>query len=43
MLQDVEVWARGGAGCQTRALSPPEAAAPLPPFAKTKTSRAGAR
>ena len=22
MLQDVEVWARGGAGCQTRAVSP---------------------
>jgi hypothetical protein len=43
MLQDVEVWAGGGAGCQTRALSPPEAAAPLPPSAKTKTSRGGAR
>jgi hypothetical protein len=43
MLQDVEVWARGGAGCQTRAVSPPEAAAPQPPSAKTKTSRSGLR
>ena len=41
MVQDVEMWARGGAGCQTRALARRQAAAPLQPSAKTKTSRSG--
>lgn len=43
MVRDVEVWARGGAGCQARELGPPQTAAPLQPTAKTKTSRGSAR
>ncbi len=43
MARDVEVCAKGGAGCQAQALSPPQAAAPLQPAAKTKTSRVGGR
>lgn len=43
MVRDVEVWAKGGAGCQAQAFSPPQAAAPLQPAAKTKTSRGGGR
>jgi hypothetical protein len=35
MVRDVETWARGGEGCQARALSPPQVAAPTqPPPAK---------
>lgn len=30
MVRDVETWARGGEGCQARALSPPQVAAPAP-------------
>jgi hypothetical protein len=43
MVRDVVVWASGGAGCQTRALSPPppQAAAPAQKPAKTKASRNG--
>jgi hypothetical protein len=43
MVRDVEVWAKGGAGCQAQALSPPQAAAPLQPAAKTKSSRSSGR
>jgi hypothetical protein len=43
MVRDVEVWAKGGAGCQAQALSPPQAAAPQQPDARTKTSRGGGR
>jgi hypothetical protein len=43
MVRDVEVWAKGGAGCQTKALSPPQTAAPLQPAPKTKSWRGGAR
>jgi hypothetical protein len=39
MVRDVETWAKGGAGCQARALSPPPVAAPAQPSAKTKGAR----
>lgn len=39
MVQEVETWARGEAGCRLRAEAPPQAVAPLPPSAKTKPSR----
>ncbi len=40
MVQDVETWARGGSGCQARALSPPVEAAPPPAAAKSGKSKA---
>ena len=40
MVRDVEVWAKGGAGCQARALGAPQAAAPAQLRAKTKSSTA---
>jgi hypothetical protein len=35
MVQDVETWARGGGGCQARAVSPPVEAAPPPAAVKS--------
>jgi hypothetical protein len=43
MVRDVEVWAKGGTGCQAQALSPPRPAPPLQPAAKKNSSRGGAR
>jgi hypothetical protein len=43
MVRDVEVWAKGGAGCQVRALGAPQAAAPPQLRAKTKSSTAAGR
>jgi hypothetical protein len=43
MVRDVAVWASGGAGCQARALSPPQAAAPVEKSGKTKALPASQR
>jgi hypothetical protein len=43
MVRDVEVWSKGGAGCQAQALSPPQAVAPPQPAPKTKSQRDGGR
>jgi hypothetical protein len=39
MVSDVEVWAKGGAGCRARAFSPPQMAAVTKSSARTRASR----
>jgi hypothetical protein len=43
MVRDVAVWASGGAGCQARALRPPQAAEPVQKSGKAKTLPASQR
>jgi len=44
VVKDVETWAKGGEGCQVRALNPPQAAMPAPQQpAKSKGARNSSR